>query len=203
MGEDRKSLARGQNDENDPQETCAQRQISPEFLKSFWEPLFPGQIPSQLVAPDVLESDKFYLEGKELQVVSLGHTDTSSTTGLYVSSIGLVTSGDCVYNDTHLYLCRPLTSGAACTGGRRPKASKGGNRGKGYEGRAAGSMGICLWRVNLRSEFQRRPASGATTTLTFWHECCEWVKALFLISCNFKQLRVAKRAHISTFALDG
>src|SRR6202795_4368903 len=30
-------------------------QISPEFLKSFWEPRFPSQIPSQLVAPDVLE----------------------------------------------------------------------------------------------------------------------------------------------------
>jgi hypothetical protein len=75
--------------------------------------------------------------------------------------------------------CRPLTSAAACTGGRRPKASKGGNRGKGYEGRAAGSMGICLWRVNLKSEFQRRLTSGATTTLKFWHECCEWVKAPF------------------------
>jgi glyoxylase-like metal-dependent hydrolase (beta-lactamase superfamily II) len=79
-------------------------QINPEFLKSFWEPRFPGQIPSQLVAPDVLEGNKFYLEGEELQVVSLGHTDTSSTTALYVPSIGLVISGDCVYNDTHLYL---------------------------------------------------------------------------------------------------
>ena len=37
--------------------------------------------------------------------------------------------------------CRPLTSGAAWTGGRRPKASKGGNRGKGYVGGAARSMG--------------------------------------------------------------
>jgi glyoxylase-like metal-dependent hydrolase (beta-lactamase superfamily II) len=79
-------------------------QINPEFLKSFWEPRFPGQIPPQLVAPDVLEGNKFHLEGEELQVVSLGHTDTSSTTALYVPSIGLVISGDCVYNDTHLYL---------------------------------------------------------------------------------------------------
>jgi len=79
-------------------------QISPEFLRSFWEPRFPGQIPSQLVAPDVLEGSKFYLEGEELQVISLGHTDTSSTTGLYVPSVGLVISGDGVYNDTHLYL---------------------------------------------------------------------------------------------------
>jgi hypothetical protein len=31
--------------------------------------------------------------------------------------------------------CRPLTEGAARMGGRRPKTSKGGNRGKGGEGR--------------------------------------------------------------------
>jgi glyoxylase-like metal-dependent hydrolase (beta-lactamase superfamily II) len=79
-------------------------QIKPEFVKSFWEPRFPGQIPSQLVAPDVLEGNTFHLEGEELQVVSLGHTDTSGTTGLYVPSIGLVISGDGVYNETHLYL---------------------------------------------------------------------------------------------------
>ncbi|RDJ05049.1 hypothetical protein [Rhizobium grahamii] len=34
----------------------------------------------------------------------LGHTDTSHTTALHVPSIGLVISGDGVYNNTHLYL---------------------------------------------------------------------------------------------------
>jgi len=80
------------------------KQISPDFIKSFWEPRFPGQVPSQLVVPEVLEGDTFYLEGKELKVVELGHTDTSHTTALHVPSIGLVISGDCVYNNTHLYL---------------------------------------------------------------------------------------------------
>jgi len=79
-------------------------QINPDFIKSFWEPRFPGQVPSQLVVPEVLEGDTFYLEGKELKVVELGHTDTSHTTALHVPSIGLVISGDCVYNNTHLYL---------------------------------------------------------------------------------------------------
>jgi glyoxylase-like metal-dependent hydrolase (beta-lactamase superfamily II) len=81
-----------------------QDQIKPEYVKSFWEPRFPGQLPSQLVAPEVLEGDTFYLEGEELKVVELGHTDTSHTTALYVPSIGLAISGDCVYNNTHLYL---------------------------------------------------------------------------------------------------
>ena len=79
-------------------------QIKPEYLRSFWEPRFPGQIPSQLAAPEVLQGDSFYLEGEELKVVELGHTDTSHTTALYVPSIGLVVSGDGVYNNTHLYL---------------------------------------------------------------------------------------------------
>jgi glyoxylase-like metal-dependent hydrolase (beta-lactamase superfamily II) len=81
-----------------------QDQIKPEYIRSFWQPRFPGQLPSQLVAPEVLEGDTFYLEGEELKVVPLGRTDTSHTTALYVPSIGLVIAGDGVYNSTHLYL---------------------------------------------------------------------------------------------------
>src|SRR4030095_4353239 len=40
-------------------------QIKPEFVRSFWEPRFPGQIPSRLVAPEVLEGDTFTLEGEQ------------------------------------------------------------------------------------------------------------------------------------------
>ncbi len=79
-------------------------QINPDLVKSFWEPRFPGQVPSQLVVPEVLEGDTLYLEDKELKVVQLGHTDTTHTTALHVPSIDLVISGDCVYNNTHPYL---------------------------------------------------------------------------------------------------
>jgi glyoxylase-like metal-dependent hydrolase (beta-lactamase superfamily II) len=81
-----------------------QNQINPDFVKSFWEPRFTGQVPSQLVAPEILEGDTLYLEGDELKVVELGHTDTSHSTALHVPSIGLVVSGDAVYNNTHSYL---------------------------------------------------------------------------------------------------
>jgi len=80
-----------------------QNHIKPDFLRTVYEPRFPGQIASQLVA-EVLEGDAFYLEGEELKVVELGHTDTSHSTALHVPSIGLVISGDAVYNNTHLYL---------------------------------------------------------------------------------------------------
>ncbi len=81
-----------------------QNQVIPDFVKSFWEPRFPGQVPSQLVAPEILKGDTLYLEGEELKVVELGHTDTAHSTALYVPSIGLVVSGDAVYNNTHPYL---------------------------------------------------------------------------------------------------
>ena len=81
-----------------------QNQVKPEFINSFWEPRFPGQVPSQLAVPEVPEGNTLSLEGEELNVVELGHTDTQHTTALHVPSIGLVISGDAVYNNTHLYL---------------------------------------------------------------------------------------------------
>jgi glyoxylase-like metal-dependent hydrolase (beta-lactamase superfamily II) len=80
------------------------KQVKPDFIRSFWEPRFPGQVPSQLAVPEVLEGDALSLEGEELNVVELGHTDTQHTTALHVPSIGLVISGDAVYNNTHPYL---------------------------------------------------------------------------------------------------
>jgi glyoxylase-like metal-dependent hydrolase (beta-lactamase superfamily II) len=81
-----------------------QNQIRPEFIKSFWEPRFPGQVPSQLALPEILEGNTFNLEGETLVVIELAHTDTSHTTALHVPSIGLVISGDAVYDNTHPYL---------------------------------------------------------------------------------------------------
>ena len=87
-----------------PVVAAAQNQIRPDYIRLFWEPRFPGQLPSELVAPEVLDGDTLTLEGEELKVIQLGHTDTSHSTALHVPSIDLVVSGDCVYNNTHLYL---------------------------------------------------------------------------------------------------
>jgi glyoxylase-like metal-dependent hydrolase (beta-lactamase superfamily II) len=80
------------------------RQMSPEIIHSFWEPRFPGQIPSDLAVPEILDGDTLYIEGEELKIVELGHTDTAHSTALHVPSISLVVSGDAVYNNTHPYL---------------------------------------------------------------------------------------------------
>jgi glyoxylase-like metal-dependent hydrolase (beta-lactamase superfamily II) len=87
-----------------PVVAAIQNQIKFGYVRSFWEPRYPGQLPSRLIAPVVLDGSVFNLEAQALQVVELGHTDTSHSTALYVPSLDLVISGDSVYDNTHLYL---------------------------------------------------------------------------------------------------
>jgi hypothetical protein len=84
---------------------------TPEFLASFWESRFPGQIPGDLVLPDRLPDHTIELEGHELVAVGIGHTDTDETTCLHVPAIGLVVAGDAAYNDVHLYLAESSAQG--------------------------------------------------------------------------------------------
>jgi glyoxylase-like metal-dependent hydrolase (beta-lactamase superfamily II) len=79
-------------------------QASPETVESFWVKRFPGQIPQHLVIADALDEPVLDLEGHDLVVVDLGHTDTDHTTCLHVPDVGLVVAGDAAYNDVHLYL---------------------------------------------------------------------------------------------------
>ena len=78
--------------------------VDPQAVASFWARLLPGQIPDRLVVAEPLKDGGFDLEGHDLVVVDLGHTDTDDTTCLYVPDIGLVVAGDAAYNDVHLYL---------------------------------------------------------------------------------------------------
>lgn len=77
---------------------------SPQALDGAWKAAFPGQIPDKIVLAEELKGKVMQLEGHELVVVELGHTDTDDTSCLYVPSIGLVVAGDAAYNDVHLYL---------------------------------------------------------------------------------------------------
>ncbi len=80
------------------------QQASPQYLASFWTPRFPGQLADQLVLAEELSGNVIDLEGHDLVVVPLGHTDTDNTTCLHVPSIDLVVAGDAAYNDVHLHL---------------------------------------------------------------------------------------------------
>ena len=80
------------------------QQVSPDYVSSFWGARYPGQIPERLVVAEELEGNVIQLEGHDLVVVEVGHTDTDHTTCLHVPSAGLVVAGDAAYNDVHLYL---------------------------------------------------------------------------------------------------
>src|SRR6185436_12653028 len=80
-----------------------QGNASPQGLAA-WGAGFPGQIPEKLVMAEELSGNVIDLEGRDVVVVELGHTDTDCTTCLHVPSIGLVVAGDAAYNDVHLYL---------------------------------------------------------------------------------------------------
>lgn len=80
------------------------RQASPEYVSSFWNARYPGQIPDRLVIAEELTGNVIQLEGHELVAVEVGHTGTDHTTCLHVPSAGLLIAGDVAYNDVHLYL---------------------------------------------------------------------------------------------------
>jgi glyoxylase-like metal-dependent hydrolase (beta-lactamase superfamily II) len=80
------------------------QQASPESLASFWHPFFPGQISDHLSIAEELTENVTDLEGQDLVVVPLGHTDTDYTTCLHVLSVGLVVAGDAAYYGVHQYL---------------------------------------------------------------------------------------------------
>ena len=80
------------------------QQASPQGLASFWNPRFPGQISDHLVIAEELTDNVIDLEGHDLVVVPLGHTDTDNTTCVHVPSIGVVVAGDAAYNGVHLWL---------------------------------------------------------------------------------------------------
>jgi glyoxylase-like metal-dependent hydrolase (beta-lactamase superfamily II) len=80
------------------------QQASPDIVGNFWSVDFPGQIPDRLVIAEEFKRNVINLEGHDLVVVEVGHTDTGYTTCLHVPSAGLVVAGDAAYNEIHLYL---------------------------------------------------------------------------------------------------
>jgi glyoxylase-like metal-dependent hydrolase (beta-lactamase superfamily II) len=66
--------------------------------------MFPGQVPTKLVPPELYEQDTFTLEGHELRIIEEGRTDSPDSTSLYVPSINLIVAGDVVYNQCHMYV---------------------------------------------------------------------------------------------------
>jgi glyoxylase-like metal-dependent hydrolase (beta-lactamase superfamily II) len=85
------------------------KQTSPQVMAGLWNKRFPGLIPENIILPDEMKGNSLHLEGHELNVVDVGHTDTDDCTCLHVPSADLVIAGDIAYNDVHQYFAESLT----------------------------------------------------------------------------------------------
>jgi glyoxylase-like metal-dependent hydrolase (beta-lactamase superfamily II) len=79
--------------------------------EAVWDKLFPGQIPETTVTAVPAENNRIELEGRRLDIVEVGHTDTDATSVLHVPDLDLVVAGDSVYNGVHLYLAESADGG--------------------------------------------------------------------------------------------
>jgi glyoxylase-like metal-dependent hydrolase (beta-lactamase superfamily II) len=87
----------------------AKQQGGAEMIESFWNQLFPGQIPQPVVFPSVLDGSFIDLEGHRLEVIETGFTDGPGSTALWAPDLRLIVAGDVAHNGTHPYLAETTT----------------------------------------------------------------------------------------------
>jgi len=90
------------------------QQASPDYVSSFWSARYPNQIPERLVIAEELKGNVIQLEGRDLLVVEVGHTDTEHTTCLHVPSAGLVVGMP--LTTTSIFILRSQTPKLAASG---------------------------------------------------------------------------------------
>jgi glyoxylase-like metal-dependent hydrolase (beta-lactamase superfamily II) len=78
-------------------------QLSPDLM-SFWNAIFPGQIPKHPMIPDPLDGDVIDLEGHELRIINVGQADTAPSTIVHIPELDAVIAGDVAYNGIHQWL---------------------------------------------------------------------------------------------------
>jgi glyoxylase-like metal-dependent hydrolase (beta-lactamase superfamily II) len=80
-----------------------QGQVSPAALE-VWSGFFPGQLPDAPIVPSPLPGPDIAVGAGIAHIVPVGTTDTDLSTVVRVPELGLVVSGDVVYNNTHMWL---------------------------------------------------------------------------------------------------
>src|SRR5262249_51325558 len=90
--------------------TIEQMQVSVALRPSLWDKASPRLPPPPITAVTV-PNNRFTLEGHDLVIVEVGHSDTDDTTVLHVPDLELVVAGDVIYNGAHLYLGESVTVG--------------------------------------------------------------------------------------------
>jgi glyoxylase-like metal-dependent hydrolase (beta-lactamase superfamily II) len=83
--------------------TIAQMHATVALRPLLWDKVYPGIPPTPVTAVTV-PGNRFTLEGHDLVIVEVGHSDTDDTSVLHVPDLGLVVAGDVMYNGVHQYL---------------------------------------------------------------------------------------------------
>ena len=91
--------------------TIAQMHGSVATRPLLWDKLYPGLIPPSPVTAVTVPGNRFSLEGHDLAIVEVGHTDSDDTSVLHVPDLGLVVAGDAIYNGVHMYLGQSAVGG--------------------------------------------------------------------------------------------
>jgi glyoxylase-like metal-dependent hydrolase (beta-lactamase superfamily II) len=90
--------------------TIAQMQGNVAARPLLWDKVYTDIPPSPVTAVAV-PGNRFTLEGHDLVIVEVGHTDSDDTTVLHVPDLDLVVAGDVIYNGVHMYLGQSVTVG--------------------------------------------------------------------------------------------
>jgi hypothetical protein len=90
--------------------TIAQMHGSVATRPLLWDKLYAGIPPSPVTAVTV-PGNRFTLEGHELVIVEVGHTDSDDTSVLHVPYLELVVAGDVIYNGVHMYIGQSVAVG--------------------------------------------------------------------------------------------
>jgi glyoxylase-like metal-dependent hydrolase (beta-lactamase superfamily II) len=83
--------------------SIAQMDVSVALRPLLWDKAYPGIPPSPITAVTV-PGNRLTLEGHDLEMVEVGHSDTDETSVLHIPDLELVVAGDVIYNGAHLYI---------------------------------------------------------------------------------------------------
>ena len=83
--------------------TIAQMHANIAARPILWDKVYRGIPPSPVIAVTV-PSNRLTLEGHDLVIVEVGHSDTDDTSVLHIPDLELVVSGDVIYNGAHMWL---------------------------------------------------------------------------------------------------
>lgn len=90
--------------------TIKQMRLNASHREALYDKLVPGIPPSPVTAVTP-PGNRLTLEGHELIIIEVGHADTDDSSVLHAPDLGLVVSGDALYNGVHQWLAESGSAG--------------------------------------------------------------------------------------------